>query len=112
MSDIQLALELRDRGIERAKLHADVTHDDWSTNAYGLFEIYVKYLSFEETFQIEDFRQWASGAGLPEPPHKRAFGFIPIKASKAGLIVKHGHAKVTNPTAHQAISTVWKRNKN
>ena len=109
MNATQLSLNLRNSGINRAVEHADVTHDDWSVQAYSLFETYVRYISFHETFQIEDFREWTKGRGLPEPPSKRAFGFIPLKAARAGLIEKCGHSKVNNPTAHQAFASVWKR---
>lgn len=109
MDTAQLSLNLRNSGINRAVEHADVTHDDWSTQAYSLFETYVRYISFQETFQIEDFRDWARGRRLPEPPSKRAFGFIPLKAARAGLIEKHGYAQVSNPKAHMANATVWRR---
>jgi hypothetical protein len=58
-------------------------------------------------FQAEDFRDSITGL-IEEPPSKRAFGHIILKAAREGLITRVGYAPVKNVTAHRAFASVWK----
>ena len=98
---------LRDQGIAHAVAHADRKVNDWSLLAWLAFERYLGRMVAGETFQIEDFR--SSIHGVPDPPSLRAFGFLPKRALKLGLIESAGTSKVKNPKAHMANSAVWKK---
>jgi hypothetical protein len=97
--------ELRDEGMERARVHADMRKADWSRDAY---EFLLLFLQNNDEFLIEDVRNEAEGI-LPEPPSKRAWGSIAVKAAKEGHIRKIGYKEVTNPKAHKTPATLWKK---
>lgn len=97
---------LRDKGIENAVNHAEKAQEGWKEQAWNTFCQYLKEV--KDTFQIEDFREWAQGK-LSDPPSLRAFGFLPLKATKLNLIVRAGYAKVKNKKAHLTPSAVWKK---
>lgn len=98
---------LRDEGIARAVAHAERKVDGWSLLTWLAFERYLGRMVVGETFQIEDFRN--SIHGVPDPPSLRAFGFLPKRALKLGLIESAGTSKVKNPKAHMANSAVWRK---
>ena len=103
------ASQLRDQGIKRAVEKANKTDPGWSEQAYDLFKQFldVRY----QTFMIEDFRQYAIPMGLPKPPNDRAFGFIPIRAVKEGLIYRVGYGKTTGKSAHKTPAAIWSKTK-
>lgn len=98
------SFEARDRGIEQAVRHADAVHTNWSEQAFSQFKVFL--IAQRGEFMSEDFREFASGM-LPEPPSKRAFGHVMLRAAKAGLIKKVGHSPVKNIKAHRAFASVW-----
>jgi hypothetical protein len=104
--NIEYAKKARDKGIEQAVKHADQVFDKWSDKCYGLFKDFVK--ANPQPFQMETFRHSIVGL-LDEPPHKRAFGSIAVRAVRSGLIKRVGTAPVKNVKAHMAFSTVWIR---
>lgn len=99
--------ELKQDGIRRAVEHADRKIDSWSERAYKFFCAFIAQ-GFVNEFQTEDARIYSELHGLEIPPTKRAWGAIPLRAAKAGLIVKAGHAAVSNPLAHKAFASLWK----
>lgn len=105
---IDFGRKLRDEGIQRAVDHADRKEDNWSDTAYQYFKIYLDHKPVGFKFMIEDFREHVSGV-LTDPPHKRAFGSLAVRARKEGLIAHAGYRKVTNPTAHRANASVWSK---
>lgn len=102
--------ELKADGIRRAVEHADREIDSWSERAYKFFLKYIERRNTE--FRTEDARFYAELHGLEIPPSKRAWGAITLRAARAGLIVKSGHAAVSNPLAHKAFASLWKVVKN
>lgn len=104
---IDFARQARDRGIANAVDHADQVHDSWSEKAYSHFVTFVSLQS--NPFTIEMFREWCKDF-LPAPPSLRAFGAIPMRAARAGLIGKVGTVQVRNVKAHMANAALWAKN--
>lgn len=95
--------ELRDKGIQAAVEHADLEYEAWSEKA---FQYLLGYIAIHKEFMAEEVRL-ASKGQVPEPPSKRAWGAIIVRAVKKGLIKRLGYKSVKNPTAHCAIVSVW-----
>lgn len=95
---------LRDAGIEKAITHANETNDNWSERAYRFL---LDFIKTRNVFMCEDVRA-ASMRNVPEPPSKRAWGAIILKAAKSGMIIQSGYNKVKNANAHKANAAVWR----
>ncbi len=104
--DSPKAEELRDAGIAKAANHANAMSEKWTDKAFDFVKKYLEYT--QDAFQTEDLRM-ASLSVLPEPPSKRAWGFVIVQACKSGLIKRVGYAPVTNPKAHKTPAAVWVR---
>ena len=102
--------ELRDIGMVQAETHADEVHPKWSDLAYKFLEHYVGIKGMREGFLTEDIR-FASIYIVPEPPSKRAWGGVVVRAVKNGIIHKVGYRNVTNEKAHCTPATLWNRTK-
>lgn len=98
-----LSKALRDQGIKRAVDHAG---DEWKDRAYRIFISFVK-LNGRQPFMTEDVRMYA-GHAIEEPPDRRAWGHIAVKAARAGLIMKIGYAPHKDPSRHNGPSTIWR----
>lgn len=100
--------ELRDAGIDLATDHAESKSKDWKNITWELFKEFLK--TIDEPFMMESFRSFlAMKEDYEFPPVNMAFGFIPLKAAKEGLIKKVGYGKVTNVKAHATPASVWQR---
>lgn len=106
--DIEYSGLLRDMGIKQATDHADAVVSSWTDIAYDHFRMYLEKMERGAEFQIEDFREYM-GTRLVEPPSRRAYGAIAVRAVKDGLIVKIGHSQVRNVRAHLCYASVWKK---
>lgn len=97
---------LRDRGITRAKDNADDKIDQWSDRA---FEFLREFISFQDIpFMAEDV--WMSAeCNVPEPPSKRAWGAVIVRASRAGLIRRVGYRETKNQFSHRTPATLWEK---
>lgn len=101
---------LRDRGMQRAVDHADKETPQWSVKAYNLFLTWLKEGRPRKHFKGEDFRIYCElGELIEKPPSDRAYGSIMIRAAKAGLIKKIGHATTVNPKAHRCFCSLWEK---
>lgn len=95
----------RDAGIKKAVANANKKTSDWSKMAYNYF---VAFLNDRHTpFMCEDARVYAEQNGLPEPPSKRAWGMIILKAKKESIITRCGMGTVKNPNANNANASIW-----
>jgi hypothetical protein len=104
-SDRQLAIDLRDEGMARAKSHADVVYENWSACAYAAL---IRYVGVHlDDFTAEDVREWA--IDVPEPPDRRAWGSVLLKGSRDRIIRRAGYRPHRDPVRHHGISTVWRR---
>lgn len=100
--------QLMQEGLQRAVDNANKKNDKWSDRSWELFKswLHLKPAHFE--FMMEDFRLHLERNGKIEtPPSKRAYGFIPLKALREGLIERYGMGHVQNENAHMANATVW-----
>lgn len=97
--------ELRDRGIERAIIHANEMEEGWSERAFILLKEYIKN---NTEFLAEDFREWSKDR-LIQPAHNRAFGGIFFRARKQNLIKRINCIPVKNPKAHRCLATLWRK---
>ena len=96
---------LRDKGIQKAVDHAEQRVPSWKEKALTLLKEYP-----QERFMAEEVREWAKSRGLEDPPSKRAWGGVIVKAQKTGLIFHVGYGKVKNPKAHRTPASIWRRN--
>jgi hypothetical protein len=103
--DLFDARAARDAGIAVAADHADAVIPEWGEYAYQLF---VQYARDHAEFLTEKAREYAEDRGLPLPPDKRAWGRVPIRAAKAGIVSKIGYALATDPKVHCRPSTLWR----
>ena len=94
---------LRDEGIQRAVDHADYQEPKWSYKAYNFLRLYIQG---HKVFMVEQLREASVGI-VPEPPSKRAWGGVIVRAVKAGIVRRKGFCNVANPSAHCTPATVW-----
>jgi hypothetical protein len=87
--------------------HAERIEPSWSKRALSFIMEYS-----EQTFMVEEVREWAYRCGLPRPPNERAWGGVVSKARKEGLIRHVGFRSVTNPKAHRTPASVWRKVEN
>lgn len=93
-------------GMQQAVDHAEEVHDNWADKAFGFLKKYVGYT--KTPFMTEDVRM-ASLQVVPEPPTKRAWGMVIVRAKRAKLIRHVGYKAVSNPRAHGTPASVWVR---
>lgn len=102
-----LADMLRDKGINEAADHANSEIEQWCNTAFNALLLFLDKNPVE--FLGEDIRMWATN--VPEPPSKRAWGQVILKAARLKLIKKIGYARTTNPLAHRTPATLWAKTK-
>ena len=102
--NFEKAKELRDLGMLSAEINANKKNNEWSCLAFNFL---IEYAKNNTEFLAEDVRA-ASADIVPEPPSKRAWGGIFVRACKTGLICRNGYRKVSNPKAHCTPATLWK----
>jgi hypothetical protein len=93
----------RDKGIQQSLDSANAVVKNWSDIAYGFL---LGYADSHKEFMIEDMRN-ASVGFVPEPPSKRAWGGIAVRAAKVGVIRRKGFQSVKNVKAHRTPATLW-----
>ena len=98
------AEQLRDTGMKMAVDHADEKILKWSERCFELLKQYIQIN--RAPFMAEFFRQWAEKK-IEDPPSKRAYGAIMIRAAKENLIRQNGYAKTSNYKAHKTPAAVW-----
>lgn len=103
---IDFGKTLKEAGMRKAVAHANQVHPDWSEKVYWFFKYWIRYQ--KQPFKMESFREWCKDL-IPEPPSLRAYGPIPARAKKEGLIVHAGYAQVENAKAHRANCSLWRR---
>lgn len=99
--------KLRESGMQAAVGNADQANPGWSERALDCVQ---RFPDGGKEFLAEDVRAWAhKSEGLEEPPSKRAWGSVIVKARKLKIIHNAGFGKVKNPHAHQANAALWSR---
>jgi len=95
--------KLRDAGMQQAVDNAESKHPSWGDRALSLLVKYPK-----DEFMAEQVREFAKSRGLPDPPSKRAWGAVIVKAKKMGIIEHMRYDRVSNPKAHRTPASVWR----
>jgi hypothetical protein len=98
----------KQRGIDAAE-HADRKTPGvatWQERAAALLDEWRIDGPLE--FQADQFVQYAITRGLPEPPDRRAFGAVIVRASRKGVLEHAGYAAGTNKRHHGNPKTVWR----
>jgi hypothetical protein len=93
----------RDNGIQKSLDSANSVVKNWSDIAYGFL---LGYADSHKEFMIEEVRN-ASVGFVPEPPSKRAWGGIAVRAAKNDIIKRRGFRNVKNAKAHCTPATLW-----
>ena len=102
---------LKQEGLQRAIDHANGVSPQWSQKAFNVAVEFVKEeLRSGQPFKTEDIRVWAYlNNKIEKPPNERAWGGVCGRMASQRLIEKIGSTSVTNPKAHGAIATLWKK---
>ena len=100
--------ELKQAGIHIAAEHADKAHPGWQDEA---LEALKQFLLWNNSpFMCETFRAYAEQeCQLPPPPHARAYGAVMQSAKRERLIEHAGIGQVSNPKAHMANASFWRK---
>lgn len=94
---------LRDLGIQQAMDNADYKCEKWTDYA---FTFLLNFIKMNSEFMAEEVRLASDGI-IPEPPSKRAWGGIFVRAVKSGIIKRKGFKSVKNAKAHCTPATLW-----
>lgn len=97
---------LRDEGIDRAVAHANKENPGWSDKVYDLF-VNKFLLNTNGPFLMEEFRSFCAQIDFDFPPDSRAFGAIPKRAKKEGLIKSVGTRPAKSKKSHMANYNIW-----
>ena len=106
--DLFDAARLADEGLQRAVDKAERSQPGWQDETYRIFkEDFLPYWS--GPFLIEDFRSFLALLNTDEFPDasSRAFGYLPRRAIKDGLIQRIGVAQTTNKKAHKCFASQY-----
>jgi hypothetical protein len=97
------ARSLRDRGMQQAVEHADREHANWKHDAYSFLIAFARSNRF---FISEDVSDAHHAAGHPQPPTKRAWGPLYVRASRSGAIAQDGIGR--SRLRHASVCPRWK----
>lgn len=98
--------QLRDRGM---KLSIESAGEGWAHRASMLFDQFLDGIPSNRRFMTEQVRQYAYDHRLPFPPSERAWGSLTRRKVLEGRIVACGTCQVSNPKAHRANATQWRK---
>ena len=93
-------------GIIQAVDHADEEYEGWADRAFDLLCRYARIR--KQPFCSDELRMWATERGLPEPPHRRAWGGVFLKASRRDVIMAAGIKNYHYPDSDQSHTTNMK----
>ena len=94
---------LRNLGISKALESAEKKSPGWNDTAFLALKDFVRRR--RTPFLIEEVREWARE--VPNPPSKRAWGAVAVRAARAGIIEKAGFMLTTSPKSHRTPATLW-----
>jgi hypothetical protein len=95
----------RDEGMARALEHAERVAAGWGARAFAALLAFVRDRD-GVPFRAEQFIWWSLHNGLDEPPDRRAFGAVFLKARRDGYIAPMGYAPAN--TRHRAPTVLWR----
>ena len=97
----ETAAEARDAGVNAAAANAGQA---WQVLAWSALMEYIKRDKLGH-FTCEDVREVM---GVPEPPDRRAWGAIMLRAARQGLIQRAGFVEHRDRARHCGISILWR----
>jgi hypothetical protein len=97
--DLFNGLALGHAAAERAADHAG---EAWKDRAYRAF---VAFAASRKTFTTEEARESCGHVG--DPPDRRAWGAIALRAKRDGKVKAIGFATSKNPRVHGSVCTLW-----
>lgn len=89
-------------GHAAAKEAADHAGDEWKERA---FTALLRFTLSHRTFTIEELREASPEVG--EPPDRRAWGQVPLRAARKGIIRKIGWVEAKDPAVHGNAVSLW-----
>ena len=98
------ARQLRDAGMQRAVNHADAVSPKWGDKAFEAYCAYARRIG--RPFTTEEVRE-AIGHTLPEPPDKRSWGAVAVRAVRAGVIRRCDFTSAKDPKVHCNMVSLW-----
>ena len=90
-------------GVARAGDAARKAGDEWAAIAYAAF---VEHAKTHLTFHTEDV--YLAEENFPEPPDRRAWGSIPRRAVREGIVEFNGWGRSPSAYKHGALLSVWR----
>lgn len=90
-------------GIKKAEAAGNRAGIEWKNKAYDAF---VEYAKNHQTFTVEQVI--SDSFNVPNPPDKRAWGSIAIKAKKNGIVENAGWTRSLNKNKHGIPVALWK----
>lgn len=107
-NELFTAKDLKQAGIQVAADHADQVHPGWQDEAIKNLKVFLLWNN--SPFMCETFRAFAEEeCQLSPPPHARAYGAVMQRAKREGLIEHAGIGQVSNPKAHMANASFWRK---
>jgi len=97
--------EARDKGIRRAKEHAERVVEGWSEGALAMLRRYVAEVG--QPFTTLALREWAAARGF-DSVSGWAWGSVIVRAVKLGIIERAGAVNVGSATSHLKLSPLWR----
>lgn len=102
---MQTGIQLKEQGQLLALANAG---QSWVEQAMTLLKAFLA-TEAGPTFRWEQFRAYALHKGLPNPPHHNAWGGLPNKAVKRGLIEFTGRLEeAQSKKTHGHLVRVWR----
>lgn len=99
----------RDAGIQQAANNAEEAHENWGAAADEALRVFIAAKrGTGKAFTSEEVRNSIAAAGVPTPPHLRAWGSVFVRAARAGLIEKAGTAQSKAVHCHLAYVARWR----
>lgn len=105
--DFNRSTMLRDDGMNRAELNAELHNDGWSNAALEAVRGYARTHKGVQ-FMAERVREWAhTWKMVPEEKNGRAWGAIMLRAAKLGIIRHVGYGLTENVNTHKTPASLW-----
>jgi hypothetical protein len=92
-------------GHKMAEMAGDHAGEAWKNIAYNAF---VDYAKKNSKFTTEDVRK--ANPQLPSPPDGRAWGVIPRRGVKDGIVTCLGWTRAKDLTVHGRAVSLWESN--
>lgn len=100
---------LADEGLGNAVARAEKNCPEWAETVYNLFLGWITTRQAGEVFRIEQFRDDCLAVLPVVEKSNRAYGFISIRAKKAGLIEWAGTVKSEAKSTHGTPVNCWRK---